>query len=206
MAVKTSLRDRQKLRRRAGIIAAGRQLFIEQGYSATSMEMIAELAEVGVATVYNYFGTKGRLLAAIMQIDADLLYAQGEAVLAQPPEDPASGVLLLIDIYRKLQDSWEHKDMLVAAMGPGLSAEPALDELSGDTESMVKKQLATLLSSYQEARKVRLDIDIDDAALIIFYIFNQHFIQYVSREAAEFSEMQVAMDRQIRFIVSAILY
>ena len=205
MAVETGLRGRQKRRRRADITAAGRQLFVEQGYDVTSMEVIAELAEVSVATVYNYFGTKGRLLAAIMQIDVAALFEQGEAVLAQPPDAPPSGVLSLMDIYQKLQDNWEHKDMLIAVMGPGLSAEPALDELASDTENMVKKQLETLLSSYQQMGKVRSGIDINDAALIIFYIFNQHFIQYISQEIVGFSEMKVAMDRHIRFVVSAIL-
>jgi hypothetical protein len=70
---------------------------------------------------------------------------------------------------------------------------------------MVKKQLETLLSSYQQMGKVRSGIDINDAALIIFYIFNQHFIQYISQEIVGFSEMKVAMDRHIRFVVSAIL-
>ena len=69
MAVETSLRERQKTRRRADILAAGRALFNRQGFSATSMEAIAEAAEVGIATVYNYFGTKGRLLADILQPD-----------------------------------------------------------------------------------------------------------------------------------------
>lgn len=168
------------------------------------MEAIAQAAEVGIATVYNYFGTKGRLLADILRADFDLLYEQGGAVLAQPPEDPANGVLSLIDIYQRFQDNWERRDLLIAVMGPGLSAEPALDELSSDAENQVKRQLASLLLHYQEAGKVRAGIDIDDASLIIFYIFNQHFIQYVSQETVKFSEMKAAMDRQIKFIVSAI--
>ena len=205
-AVETSLRYRQKARRRADILAAGRQLFIQQGYTATSMEKIAELAEVGIATVYNYFGTKGQLLADVLQPDVDRLFEQAEAVLAQPPEDPGSGVLSLIDIYWKFQGNWEHKDLLVAAMGPGLSAERALDELSTAAESQVKKQLGTLLSNYQRAGKARADIDINDATLIIFYIFNQHYIQSISQETVGFSAMKAAMDRQIRFVVSAITH
>jgi hypothetical protein len=66
------------------------------------------------------------------------------------------------------------------------------------------QQLTALLSLYQQAGKIRADVDINDAALIIFYIFNQHFIEYVSQETVEFSAMKAAMDRQIRFIVSAI--
>ena len=205
-AVETSLRCRQKARRRADILAAGRQLFIQQGYTATSMEKIAELAEVGIATVYNYFGTKGQLLADVLQPDVDRLFEQAEAVLAQPPEDPGSGVLSLIDIYWKFQGNWEHKNLLIAIMGPGLSAEPALDELSIEAESKVKMQLGSLLSNYQRAGKARADIDINDATLIIFYIFNQHYIQSISQETVGFSAMKAAMDRQIRFVVSAITH
>jgi len=168
------------------------------------MEAIAEAAEVGIATVYNYFGTKGRLLADILQPDFELLYEQGEILLTQPPDDPCSGVLSLINVYQRFQHNWERKDLLIAIMGPGLSAEPALDELSIDAESKVKNQLKTLLSEYQKSGKIRKGIDIEDASLIIFYIFNQHFIQFISQEAAEFSEMKAAMDRQIKFIVSAI--
>ena len=204
MAVENSLRERQKLRRRAAILTAGQALFNRRGYSATSMEAIAEAAEVGIATVYNYFGTKGRLLADILQPDFRLLYEEGKAVLARPPEDPIPGVLSLIGVYQRFQSNWERKDLLIAVMGPGLSAEPALDELSRDAERQVKNQLAALLSGYQKSGKIRAGIDINDASLIIFYIFNQHFIQYVSQEQVEFSEMKTAMDRQIRFIVSAI--
>ena len=204
MAVKSSLRERQKIRRRTDILNAGRALFNRRGYSSTSMEAIADAAEVGIATVYNYFGTKGRLLADILQPDFDSLYQQGEDLLAQPPKDPEPGVLALIDIYQRFQGNWERKDLLIAIMGPGLSAEPALDELSREAESKVKHQLGTLLSEYQVSGKIRKGIDTEDASLIIFYIFNQHFIQFVSQDTAKFAEMKAAMDRQIRFIVSAI--
>ena len=204
MSAEPGLRERQKSRRRAEILVAGKLLFSRQGYSATNMQEIADQAQVGIATVYNYFGTKGGLLAEILRADFELLFRQGQALLAQRPDDPESGVLALIDLYRQFEGNWEPRDMLVAVMGPGLSAEPALDELARDAESMVMQQLAGLLSDYQRAGAVRADIDINDASLIIFYVFNQHFIQFVSRESADFSAMKTAMDRQIRFIVSAI--
>ena len=138
MTTQRSLRERQKTRRRADILAAGRRLFTRNGYATTSMEVIAELAEVGIATVYNYFGSKGRLLADILQTEFDLLFAQGEALLKQAPEDPDKGVLSLIAIYQKFQDNWQHRDLLIAVMGPGLSADPALDELSVGAEFSVK--------------------------------------------------------------------
>ena len=137
MVVESGLRERQKTRRRTEILAAGKALFSRQGYSSTSMQAIAEAAEVGIATVYNYFGTKGSLLAEILRSDFDLLFERGEALLAQDPGELDKGVLALI-----------------AVMGPGLSAEPELGELARDAESRLMQQLAALLSLYQRDGKV----------------------------------------------------
>lgn len=204
MAGKSSLRDRHKSRRRAQVLAAGKELFVRQGYAATSMQAIAEAAEVGIATVYNYFGSKGRLLAGILRADFDQLFERGAALLAQPPEDPAAGVLGIIDLYRQFEGNWEARDMLAAVIGPGLSADPALDEVARDAEHRVKKQLGDLLSHYQKARRIRREIDVNDASVILFYVFNQHFIEYVTGESADFAVMKREMDRQLRFIVTAI--
>ncbi|NOZ67545.1 MAG: TetR/AcrR family transcriptional regulator [Alphaproteobacteria bacterium] len=203
LAPSPSLRQRQKNRRCARIIAAGKKLFSDQGYSTTNMEAIAELAEVGVATVYNYFGSKGGLLANILRPELEELIAQGRLLLDNPPDDPVAGMLSLIDIYRRFQNSWDRKDALRAAIGPGLSAEPVLDVLSAHAENRVKEQISALITHYQTQRKIRPAIDVTDAATIIFFIFNQHFIEYITRDEADYTQMKMEMDRQISFIVSA---
>lgn len=203
---KEGLRQRQKTKRRAEILAAGRSLLREQGYAATNMDAIAELAEVGVATVYNYFGTKGGLLAEVLRQEFEILFQGGKALLAAPPEDPVVGILSLIDRYRKFQQNWDRKDALLAVIGPGLSAEPVLDDLAADVEQRVKRQIADLISYYKDQNKVRDEIDVPDAATIIFYIFNQHFIEYVTHGDADYDRMVHKMDRHISFIVSALLF
>ncbi len=49
------------------IVNAARELFVEIGYSATSMDMIAKRAAVVRATVYNNFRDKEAILAAIVR-------------------------------------------------------------------------------------------------------------------------------------------
>ncbi|HWX97669.1 MAG TPA: TetR/AcrR family transcriptional regulator [Solirubrobacteraceae bacterium] len=49
------------------ILAAGKALFIEQGFPETSMEAIAQRANVVRATVYNNFKDKEAILAEIMR-------------------------------------------------------------------------------------------------------------------------------------------
>ncbi|MFD7431747.1 TetR/AcrR family transcriptional regulator [Streptomyces sp. NPDC059818] len=52
------LRERKKLRTRVAIRQATYRLISEQGYDATTIEQIAEAAEVSPSTVFRYFATK----------------------------------------------------------------------------------------------------------------------------------------------------
>ncbi|WP_371527530.1 TetR family transcriptional regulator [Streptomyces sp. NBC_01283] len=52
------LRERKKLKTRIAIREATYRLIEEQGYDATTVEQIAEAAEVSASTVFRYFPTK----------------------------------------------------------------------------------------------------------------------------------------------------
>jgi len=52
------LRERKKLATRKAIHDAGVRLFAGQGFAATTMEQIAEAADVSRATVFTYYATK----------------------------------------------------------------------------------------------------------------------------------------------------
>ena len=56
------LRSRKKEKTRRAIEDAALDLFAEQGYEATTVDEIAERAEVSKATFFRYFGTKGEVI------------------------------------------------------------------------------------------------------------------------------------------------
>ena len=74
------LRERKKARTRAAIRDHALALFREQGYGATTVDQIAEAAEVSPSTFFRYFPTKEDV---VLQDDFDLL-AVG-AFEQQPP-------------------------------------------------------------------------------------------------------------------------
>ncbi len=72
--------DRRKRRNREALLAAGHQVMASKGIDAATMAEIAELADVGAGTVYNYFASKDDLATAVMERVMDLLARRIEAV------------------------------------------------------------------------------------------------------------------------------
>jgi AcrR family transcriptional regulator len=59
------LRDQQARATRRAIVAAARELFVEQGYAATTIDAVATRAGVGRKTVFASVGGKGALLKLV---------------------------------------------------------------------------------------------------------------------------------------------
>jgi AcrR family transcriptional regulator len=75
------LRERKKARTRAAIQACALRLFREQGYDATTVAQIIEVADVSESTFFRYFPTKGDV---VLSDDYDPMIV--EAFLGQPRE------------------------------------------------------------------------------------------------------------------------
>jgi AcrR family transcriptional regulator len=75
------LRDRKKAKTRATIQLVALQLFREQGYEATPISQIAEMAEISESTFFRYFPTKEAL---VVWDELDPLVIS--AIRAQPAE------------------------------------------------------------------------------------------------------------------------
>lgn len=61
----TSLRERKKARTRRELIELALDLFLRQGFEQTTLEQIADEAELSISTVLRYFNSKSRLALAI---------------------------------------------------------------------------------------------------------------------------------------------
>ena len=62
------VRAEQARRTRGRVLEVAHRLFVERGYPATSMRAVAAAADVAVPTVELLFGTKPRLLTAVIDV------------------------------------------------------------------------------------------------------------------------------------------
>src|ERR1700716_2088893 len=77
------LRERKKAKTRAAIQRHALRLFREQGYDATTVDQIAEAAEISPSTFFRYFPTKEDV---VLEDEYDPLIIEG--LLAQPADLP----------------------------------------------------------------------------------------------------------------------
>ena len=77
-------RERERAQRRELILNAARSLLFSKGLEGTSINQIAKVAELGVASIYTYFKNKEEIIAGLAVEGVDLLHgaileAVGEA-------------------------------------------------------------------------------------------------------------------------------
>ncbi len=93
-----SIADRKERERQARIqliLQAGARVFAAHGYHSASMDLIAEEAELGKATIYYYYKSKEELLHGILTDGVQDFFSQLEEAL-QHEQDPISKIRLVI--------------------------------------------------------------------------------------------------------------
>jgi len=116
--------------KRDNILKAALQLFVEQGEQATSMKWIAEEAECGIGTMYNYFPSKDDLIDELyIEIKTKLFSNIVEALDANTPVKQQ-----FIDTWLKAMDyaisnPIEYKFLEIFSHSPKISKQ-ATDEIN----------------------------------------------------------------------------
>jgi len=99
------LRERKKAKTRAAIQRHALRLFREHGYTATTVEQIAEAAEVSPSTFFRYFPTKEEV---VLYDPTDLpMFAAFEA---QPPE--VSPIQAVRNAMRQVFGGLSHEELV----------------------------------------------------------------------------------------------
>ena len=176
-----TLRDRQKHQRRDSMLDAARQLFVETGYSKTTMDAIADGAEVGVATVYNYFGNKETLFAELARRDMSLLQAEGAKAVQDLPEDPLQAVMELLAIYDKVHDFISYE--VIRDFMAGVKIDGPIRETGRWLDEWKVEQIEQTLDHAQRAGRIAPGLATQDAAEVINELCNRHYERDTSPES-----------------------
>jgi AcrR family transcriptional regulator len=145
-------------RNRDHVLEAAGTLMATQGVDV-SIDEIAELAHVGVGTVYRNFPTKGALLEALLLSRLEPLVAAAHA--AAGSEDPGAA---FVNFVRKLSDDMcDFKALADAMVASGVDIDRAKQAVSAELMTAV----GALLEQAQAAGRVRPDVNIVDVSAMM---------------------------------------
>ena len=118
-----SLRAEQVAQTRAALIAAGRRLFGEHGFRATSVEDLAREARVTTGALYHHFPTKTALFEAVfLQAHTDLMKESAKAAMgASDGMNIRACRIPALSAHAATRCIWLHRDALPT---PPLAAVP----------------------------------------------------------------------------------
>lgn len=145
-------------RNRERVLEAANTLLATRGVDV-SVDEIAQLAQVGVGTLYRNFPTKGALLKALLAARmAPLVVAAREAALADDPGDA------FVTFVRRLGEEFGNFKALADAMAEsGVDLDAAKQEISADLNAAV----ADLFDLAQRAGRVRPDVTLADVSAMM---------------------------------------
>ncbi|GHO77214.1 TetR family transcriptional regulator [Ktedonobacter sp. SOSP1-85] len=173
------LRERNKQRTVQRIIDAAFELFQTTGYHQTTMDAIAEKAEVSRATLFNYFPAKREILVPLTNIlYRERVQPEIQACLQMQPTTLQAlhrlflsiytHILTFPDLYRALQEGSSHQEKAHSTLSAGI----------GFSESLL-----AILRSGQSRGEVRTDIPLEKLAQYTGAIYLSLFFPPRERQA-----------------------
>jgi AcrR family transcriptional regulator len=167
------MRAQQAAGTRAAVLAAARELFLEQGYGATTVDQIAARAGVSKPTVFSAVGNKQTVLSAVRDVamagdDEKVAVSDRPAadrIRAEP--DPRRTVELLAAHFTELNGRYAQIDEVLR--GAAHSGEPELRELwqTSETQRLIGARM--WLSNLAGKGPLRDGLDLDAATDLMWF-------------------------------------
>lgn len=160
--IRSTLRQRQAQATRDMIVAAAQSLFLERGYVGTTIEAIAEQADVAVSTVYAVFGSKRGLLRAIRESWHERSQIREVTLSSQAVQNPYERLEQFAEATRR---QWETGSDVTAIYTGAATVDPeAADELN---EALAGRRRALQTFATNLEPYLRRDLDVPRATAIL---------------------------------------
>ena len=200
------LRERQKEDRRARIIAAAKGLFAESGLENITIEAIADIAGVSSVTVHNYYGTKsGVLLALVAESDRELLETMAQKLSGQSDalvDLVVNFATIICDHTLTHLNKAIWRQVIAASVS---DSDPRFGKLYRELDDRLARVLIEEVEGLIPKGKVAPSADPVDLGRALFNVQNMRFIEFISSDNLEKTEVLRRLRRDLIALFGTIL-
>lgn len=200
------LREKQKAARRGLIETAASELFVEKGFADTTIEEIAERAVVSAPTVYNYYGTKGDLLLALVaRGEEGIEGAQDDFSKRTANSSPTQlvGKVILSNVRDTLsalsRELWGHVVAFVATAQDPNVAPRYLETISAGLGAAIE----AVLTQFQKEGRIKDCVDVHALAYLLTRMERIHFLNFLYLKNMSEADLHAAILDDVAIIVGA---
>jgi len=161
----SQVRQRQAEETRRRILVAARELFESRGYAVTTLEAIAELAEVSPKTITAVFGSKLALLAEVINPEAFSTPVRQLIEELRATEDPSRQLSLVAQITRQAYEPLASSLELLRTAG---AVAPELADVTRQIEARRRQNQARLIASLREQGALRPGLSFEEATDVLW--------------------------------------
>jgi AcrR family transcriptional regulator len=171
-------RERNKLEKRARIVAAARRLFDEQGFAETTTLQIAEAADIGTGTLFLYARSKEDLLVLVFKDE------MMEVALDSFQKLPTSGTLVdqALAVFTRMVE-YHGRDMDLTRLmmreitiPAGPDSRSAMDDLT----DVIFDNFAALVDRARQADQIAARFEPQLAGRMIFAIYYFNLLRWLA--------------------------
>lgn len=170
-------RTRGRERRRNQVYEAAVALFVDKGFDATTMEDIAERADVARATVFNHFARK---TAFLDEWSARRRHRALDAIYAEHLEDHSVAEILERYMVELARVSTKNRRETVALMGAAIHTTNVLGNPA------LAHELARILATAQSDGQLARDLDPESAGRLIATAYFATLTAWIDTDPAPF--------------------
>jgi AcrR family transcriptional regulator len=196
----SGLRQKQKERRGSDILDAATKLIEANGWENTSVEEVAARAEVGVATVYNYFGSKVDLLHAIINRYTDEQIEAGRQVIKNRPADVVDGMTSLFYAYVDGIAYHFGKKLIQKYFSMGVSLQFSYGKDVMPVKMRIIEQMSELVGRYRQQGQICLDASEEEVAMLCYSAVSMPLMLYVMLPDMALDDAKKAMRRNLQLL------
>lgn len=194
------IREKKKEALRQQILQAAKDCFLTDGFEETTIADIADRANIGVGTLYNYFPSKALLFMQSYYRDMGNPKEKLDGIIREYGHDPTLTIVHIIEVYMEPYRTFEKNTLreLFTVFMDSLNKHEGLGEFFIASKSLFIDFFTKILKAYQEKGMLNADIDTHDGAFCVYSIITTQALFFIIDDTLSYKTMQNNILRQTR--------
>jgi AcrR family transcriptional regulator len=187
---------RKRERTVRSILEAALALMSRHGFDATTMEAVAERAEVSVGTLYNHFDSKGALLLGALASVTDDVVEKSAAIVDDPGPDARAAIRRLMLLYVDSLGQLD-RDLLRTAMSLTFMAPPDVSAQVARLDMSLIERISMLVARLQERGSITTKLPKESIAIALYGTFAIAMMVWMVMPGSDLASLRRSLDEQL---------